>query len=398
MYASKVALFIWFHRHAYSVNGFVPREDSTANGASTASAASASATPTLSFNAIPELTACEPTTISWVYSATTGSNSTDIMGLNITNGGVAQPSATAFPSANDGGAFSQSISGGYINATAQNFTWGSVNVTAGWYALVASFPSTGTVQLSRPFDVVDGNNTSCLGVEVPAGTNNASVSNTHPTSSPSSTAGPTLNKSGSKLNAGAIAGGVLGAVALLAAVAAVYLKSRRRQHRDQVPSPNMALISKDTLQPFRSKQVSMGPAASKRAVYGSRAEPPTGNAARSGVGANQPIDIQPDLNRAHVVPSVPHPGTPNPTVNSSSAVAGHSQSFAARGRRQEEDEQDIAGVHAAPPPIPTPTQVPSLAPITTPAPAPIQHIDSGMRMLDPDSTVPLELPPVYTPD
>lgn len=71
---------------------------------------------------------------------------------------------------------------------------------------------------------------------------------------------------------------------------------------------------------------------------------------------------------------------PLSVVGSSSTGNGHSDSIVDLKRRQQQVvdsyEQGITGAHAAP----------------------IQHIDSGVRAMDPASRGPAELPPVYTPN
>ncbi|KAJ7746489.1 hypothetical protein DFH07DRAFT_591123 [Mycena maculata] len=233
------ALFIWAISHIGSVHG----EDSTP----TAAAPRAVVTPHFSFNAIPEMQTCTSVQISWVYSPVDGE---EYMTLDITNDNVAQPSAPSLTATttgtfNSAGAralrvyqrdvLTESISDGYINPSAHSYTWDSVNVTAGWYALVASFPITDSNVTSASFYVVNGSDTSCLGTVASSSSTSTQGSSTSATStSASSGAGSTSTSvtlpvnaaSSSKVNRGAIAGGVIGGLAVIAAAIAAYFYLR----------------------------------------------------------------------------------------------------------------------------------------------------------------------------
>jgi len=226
------------------VYGYVPRADSTP----TESAPPAIVTPIFSFNNIPEMTTCNPATITWIYDSFTDLNVMDLT-LNITNDlpeipGLSTTATWSSTPDTNSNLVNQSLTSGFIDPTAQTYTWASVNVTEGWYAIVATFASrAGTSEESVAFYIVNGTDTSCLGT---LGTSQgASPSSGSPTSSvgfPSSS--PATHPSdavSSKLNREALVGGVIGGIALLVAVIAAYccfsypcassLPSRRRGTR-----------------------------------------------------------------------------------------------------------------------------------------------------------------------
>ncbi|KAJ6600003.1 hypothetical protein DFH09DRAFT_1355989 [Mycena vulgaris] len=247
MHTLPVALFIWAISHFGSVHGYVPREDSP-GGSPTKTAVSAIVTSLFSFDKISEMTTCIPATITWRYTPAISDDFSDFsdLTLSITND-VAQPSP---PPSTTIGSFSsffsvearavyrnrrdvltQDISNGFIDPLALSYIWPSVNVSAGWYALEASISGT-TVAESLSFYVINGSDTSCVGPVSPSSsssTPNPTSSGT-PTSSggSASTSGITLpvNAATTKVNRGAIAGGVIGGLAILAAVVAAYFYLR----------------------------------------------------------------------------------------------------------------------------------------------------------------------------
>ncbi|KAJ7096064.1 hypothetical protein C8R44DRAFT_748924 [Mycena epipterygia] len=245
MYTLPVALFIWTISHIASVNGYVAREDSSA-GSPTVGASLATVPPVFTFNEISNMTTCTPATITWRYESFSDDLSSDLT-LSITNVGVVQapaPSSTitgSFSSVINAGAIgravyisrrdlTQSITGGTIFPTVETYTWLSVNVTAGWYVLTATIVPSDSATESTSFYVTNGSDTSCLA------TTSSSVTASNPTSSgsatssapPLSTSGVTLpvNVGSSKVNRGAIAGGVIGGLAVLAAAIAAYFYLR----------------------------------------------------------------------------------------------------------------------------------------------------------------------------
>ncbi|KAF7291964.1 hypothetical protein MIND_01222000 [Mycena indigotica] len=179
---------------------------------------------------------------------------------------------------------------GAVKASSNSFAWSSVNVAQGYYVLVANLPSSNTVKQSRPFFVANGKDTSCLVVANPppppsvppsgptSGTATTSPSSipSKPTSEPSDSAAaasapvattpvrvpggsttlrtgsgappkgvsptgpgdsfapplstnmttPVSGASHSRLNRGAIAGGVIGGLVVVAALLAFFLYRR----------------------------------------------------------------------------------------------------------------------------------------------------------------------------
>ncbi|KAJ6608240.1 hypothetical protein B0H10DRAFT_1955599 [Mycena sp. CBHHK59/15] len=233
-----VVLFIWALCHIGSVYGYVPRADSASQ---TSSASTSIATPAFYFRNIVQMTTCTPGTVSWIY---VGSLSE--VTLSITNGNVVQlpsPSSTitgVFQTASARAinphsrreAINQPITNGTIDPAADSYTW-NVNVPAGWYAIVAQFPLLTVTQVSDAFYVANGIDTSCLASSSGSSSSTTSASSTRsvtPTSSDgTSSSGITLPVSGaatSKVNRGAIAGGVIGGLAVLAAAIAAYLYLR----------------------------------------------------------------------------------------------------------------------------------------------------------------------------
>ncbi|KAJ7907029.1 hypothetical protein B0H13DRAFT_2019530 [Mycena leptocephala] len=196
-----------------------------------------------------------------------------VIRLFITNLNVPQG---PYPSTAISTTISRAPSGGYqlltrlinqspVGVALRMWTWPAVNVTEGWYAMLAQFPSTNTFVQSSPFPVGNGSDTSCLrSASVPSV---SSVSSTSTTGTSSSVSGSSSVKSGvasipsrststtgtsssvsgsssvksgatsdpsrrSNINRGAIAGGAIGG--LLIAIAALILVFRR--FRD-IPTP-----------------------------------------------------------------------------------------------------------------------------------------------------------------
>ncbi|KAF7348604.1 hypothetical protein MVEN_01378200 [Mycena venus] len=245
MYRLPAALFIWALCHIGSVNGYVRPRDDTPTGVDSAS--SAIVTPAFQFDKISEMTTCQPAVISWMYSPVTVDDPL-VLTLNITNDGVLQPSppsATAtgtFATPNVGRAWNrrdllpltqQITTDSGINPLERTYTWPSVNVSAGWYELTATLGLPGFLQTSTSFYVQNGTDVSCLASQ-PA-SSSSTPSNPSSTGSPTSTGAaetsgvtlPVSSSSGSsKVNRGAIAGGVIGGLAVIAAAIAAYFYLR----------------------------------------------------------------------------------------------------------------------------------------------------------------------------
>ncbi|KAJ7931314.1 hypothetical protein B0H13DRAFT_1959882 [Mycena leptocephala] len=224
MHAVPVVLFIWA---IGSVNGYVPRQDPSG----TASAVSALVTPALAFNKIPEMTTCSPALITWMYSPVTSDDPLELT-LFITNAGVAQISA---PASTATGTFTPNVARAVerrdtvtyqitsvpINPASRMFIWSSVNVTEGWYAMIGTIPLANFNQQSTPFYVENGVDVSCI--------------SSSSSSSPSSPSRPNPRQVALHLvgiprlplgEPGAIAGGVIGGLAVVAAAIAAYFYLR----------------------------------------------------------------------------------------------------------------------------------------------------------------------------
>ncbi|KAJ7662986.1 hypothetical protein B0H17DRAFT_1211796 [Mycena rosella] len=230
-----VPICIWFL--ARGVHGHVPRETSKASSTDIASSP-----PSFSFNTILEMTTCVPATITYLYDSS--ANFT----LSITNNGVSQPpppSATTtgnFTIASNvvrswnrhpisrRGALSQSITSSTIDSSLHSYIWASVDVPEAWYILVASLSFTTPIE-SVPFFVRNGTYTSRIrATSMSSSASDSNSINQTILSEPgsSSVSGiPPPQAHTSKINRGAIAGGVAGGLVLLIAGIALLLRFRR---------------------------------------------------------------------------------------------------------------------------------------------------------------------------
>nr|GAT48844.1 predicted protein [Mycena chlorophos] len=156
-----------------------------------------------------------------------------------------------------------------IQASSQAYSWTAVNVAEGWYTLVANLASSGATVQSNAFFVSEGTDTSCLAehpgssASSPARTSGSGVtgvatgatnggptattsgSSLKPTGTPANgtftgsfPAGPSHGTpfvgsalSSSKVNRGAIAGGVVGGLVFLAALTVLALYIGRARNR-----------------------------------------------------------------------------------------------------------------------------------------------------------------------
>ncbi|KAJ7054524.1 hypothetical protein C8F01DRAFT_1163693 [Mycena amicta] len=237
-------------------------------------------TPVFAWRGVPQLTTCQSATLSWAYREGTGSN--DDLTISITNFGVVEPStaanATFQPHGGRGGPrhhppsrradITQRISG-VVPASNKAFAWSSVNVSEGWYVLLATFPSSSSVRESSSFFVANGSDISCLLASRPPTSStgptstqggssatgpSSGSSTTQTSSSPAQTASSatqagsstltssafpsTLSSSAAtslpvtalstirKVNRGAIAGGIIAGLAVLAAIIALFFYRR----------------------------------------------------------------------------------------------------------------------------------------------------------------------------
>ncbi|EJF63562.1 hypothetical protein DICSQDRAFT_134123 [Dichomitus squalens LYAD-421 SS1] len=138
-----------------------------------------------------------------------------------------------------------------IDATSQTWNWSPVNISTGQYTLEAL--GSGVQAISSVFTIIAGEDTSCLtassssastsGAGSTSDTSSATGSSPSPTSS--STALPVHAAASGKSKAGAIAGGVVGGVVIVAAALAAYIffglcrrsptRSRRRAMDGSAP-------------------------------------------------------------------------------------------------------------------------------------------------------------------
>ena len=166
----------------------------------------------LSINTPSTLTTCQSANITWNFS---GSDTTPIT-LLITDEEIDQSTlATAPPTVLRTLAES-------TDAISQTWEWSSVNLTSGYYIIIGSVPGISDQQTS-PFFIATGSDRSCLSAS------SSSSSSTHlPT-------GTSIHPAGSSkhTNVGAIAGGVIGGVAiiLIALFALFFLRRRNRVAR-----------------------------------------------------------------------------------------------------------------------------------------------------------------------
>jgi hypothetical protein len=228
-----VAVNMMGHVGAFRVEPIVTQPTPTLAPSSASSAPSPS--PVLFFHDIGQLTTCQPGVITWVYQGPP-----EDLVLLVTNSNVNQASQS--PSSATAGAVRAGIDGrAERNARANpgtitealttttdpfglNFTWQSVNVSQGYYAIVAAVPGFSTE--SSPFFVSNGTDTSCLTASTPSPSASMSPSSTTPapTSSPSQIPDQSEASSGSS-HVAAIVGGVIGGVvAIFAAVGCLLLR------------------------------------------------------------------------------------------------------------------------------------------------------------------------------
>ncbi|KAJ7789550.1 hypothetical protein B0H14DRAFT_239301 [Mycena olivaceomarginata] len=201
MCSPLIALLICALWHISSVNGYIgPRQRGPS---SVSSAQSEIATIAFSFNKISELTTCKPGIITWSYSPVTANDVFELT-LFITNNDIAQPPP---PSATSTGIFTtnpaaravsqrdittQQINDDPVNPIVRAFTWNSVNVSAGWYEMTATFALPGFSKESVAFYVENGTDISCL---TPTRTSPFSSISSNPASSHSATSTASVSPS-----------------------------------------------------------------------------------------------------------------------------------------------------------------------------------------------------------
>ncbi|OBZ78278.1 Mitochondrial inner membrane magnesium transporter LPE10 [Grifola frondosa] len=141
-----------------------------------------------------------------------------------------------------------------LNAALQSYVWQPVNVTAGSYKLQAV--GAGLSVISVPFTITNGSDTACLTASSPTSSvsqpfSSTSVSSGTLTSTSSSTSQSTtafpVTAVSSHTHSGAIAGGVIGGVAVIVAVIAVMFyfglcrRTPTRSRRSRISGPHRQL-------------------------------------------------------------------------------------------------------------------------------------------------------------
>ncbi|KAG6334206.1 hypothetical protein ID866_4877 [Astraeus odoratus] len=195
----------------------------SASGSPTSTTSSASPSPSstnLSFNAVKNMTTCTSAPITWKY----GGNQTNLV-LAVTNNSVDQHLDGLSRRQGTTTTVLQTLAS--VNAQAGSWTWGSVNVSQGWYEIQGSLGS--AITLSSPFYVSTGSNVSCL----------PSSSAASPSTSPdpvSNTVSAGSNKTGT------IVGSVVGIMAGISLLVALIFWLRRRKRtsvRGEIIAPNV---------------------------------------------------------------------------------------------------------------------------------------------------------------
>ncbi|KAJ6577068.1 hypothetical protein DFH09DRAFT_1361371 [Mycena vulgaris] len=167
------------------------------------------------------MTNCTPATFSWVYGATTDSQPVDLR-LIITSDVPGDSH------------LDQLITPEPIDPLAHSFTWPSVNTISGGYQIAAISDMTQFLILSNSFKVVNSDITSCRSTSTPVSVPGASSVSHIALLSASSPSGASQSQSqsqgqppaqpqanDSKVNHGAIAGGVVGGLFMLIATISV---------------------------------------------------------------------------------------------------------------------------------------------------------------------------------
>ncbi|KAJ7489122.1 hypothetical protein FB451DRAFT_1223791 [Mycena latifolia] len=173
----------------------------------------------------------------------------------------------------------------------------------------------------------------------------------------SSSSSGTVVVAGKKSHLAAIIGGVVGGILLIALICAVLLlwRRRRQKHNDYRSAPNMS--SSPPIQPFLSNPTPITPISAFPASPSFLTSPYPSSSSSSSSKRGPPTAVE-------------------STAPTESVVSLKRQ----QQQVVQSYEQGISGVQRLQPEVP-----------------PIQHVDSGVRALDPTEPAgPAELPPVYT--
>nr|GAT48846.1 predicted protein [Mycena chlorophos] len=220
---------------------------------------------------VPAMATCQTATLSWTLSNTSGLEDSE-MAIFIANSSInPSPGPTNGRGPIDGALFgrrcrnstassllavSRRITPGFIHPSAGSFVWSSVNVSEGWYMLLADLPESGLLRRSPTFFVTNGTDVSCLVANNQQTPASGFVASTHEpfatmsfSSSPSATltqpsaASPlsgtmsltagAASSTSAPLRVGIVAGGVLGGMAAIACGIALCLFVGRRSAKQR---------------------------------------------------------------------------------------------------------------------------------------------------------------------
>ncbi|KAL0958034.1 hypothetical protein HGRIS_000209 [Hohenbuehelia grisea] len=210
----------------------------------TASSPSPTATPSpqFGFAVIDEMSTCQPAMVIFSYagpsvpfnlaitndevpqsSAPPGPSSTSSQGDINTFTNVGVPRAVPTGAQGTGESYTSLTLTENLSPFSGSYLWPKVNITQGWYVLVASMASTGFRATSSHFFIRNSSDVSCLIVAPPTSTGAPSSSTTSSIIA-SQTNDPTIPGSSSgRVSPGAIAGSVIGGLAVVGACIAAYL-------------------------------------------------------------------------------------------------------------------------------------------------------------------------------
>ncbi|KAI0674638.1 hypothetical protein C8Q78DRAFT_608288 [Trametes maxima] len=195
----------------------------TNTGTPSSTGDSPSPTPSFTFTNVPFADTCTSATITWNYSGPQENFSL-----------FASSSITPHTGITNEVAISNACIVLNLDTTSQSFNWSPVNLTGGWYTMLAT--GSGFAVTSSQFFIANGTETSCItGWPPSSSTSSASAppttapsgiatsGTTTPTSSNTPVPIPVSGAVSSRARTGAIAGGVIGGVVILAAAIAAYV-------------------------------------------------------------------------------------------------------------------------------------------------------------------------------
>nr|GAT48845.1 predicted protein [Mycena chlorophos] len=272
---------------------------------------------------LPAMFTCEIADVYWLYSGD------DNMTIAVTDFSVAQlppPSETIFPNGTLATANMVrradvifQISGS-MPASTGFFSWSPVNVSSGWYVLIADF--LGAWEASDAFFVGHGSNASCLAATTtnPPMAEGAPFPSTTASSSASSTpTGPSFTR------LGGIIGGIIGCFAASVLVAGLMLRCAGRRQGGRFPWPAFGIFQLE--RQIQALQRAGSNASSLRTrIPPNRCDPNliepegSGRVAISGRGAASSQDNQlaaAELGLSQNLSATPHHGTA--TISSSAS-------------------------------------------------------------------------------